>query len=92
MGLLKKIPDWLMIAIGFIAFLKFVDMRAEKRGRDKANAKHDKEAAEVEREVISNITENTDAVIREDAAVREHTSAIVLSDGRATLPDANYRD
>lgn len=91
-GFLKRIPDWVLWALGVIIFLKFVDMRAEHRGRKEEGAKRDKEAAEVEREVVTNIQENTDAVIAEADAVREHTSVSVLSDGRATLADAHYRD
>ena len=91
-GFLKRIPDWVIWALGVIIFLKFVDMNAERRGRKEEGAKRDKEAAEVEREVVTNIQENTDAVIAEADAVREHTSVSVLPDGRATLPDAHYRD
>ena len=88
----KRIPDWVLWALAAIIFLKFVDVRAEHRGRKEEGAKRDKEAAEVEREVVTNIQENTDAVIAEADAVREHTSVSVVSDGRATLPDAHYRD
>ena len=91
-GFLKRIPDWVLWALAAIIFLKFVDMRAEHRGRKEEGAKRDKEALEVEREVVTNIQENTDAVIAEADAVRSHTSASVLPDGTATLPDAHYRD
>jgi type III secretory pathway component EscV len=91
-GFLKRIPDWVLWVLAAVVFLKFVDMNAERRGRKKAEAKADKEAAEVEREVVTNIQENTDAVIAEADAVREHTSAGVLPDGSATLADAHYRD
>jgi hypothetical protein len=89
---LKRIPDWVLWTIAALVFLKFVDINAERRGRRKEADKRDREALEVEREVVSNIQENTDEAIRSADAVREHTSASVLPDGTATLPDAHYRD
>jgi hypothetical protein len=89
---LKRIPDWVFWAIGVLLFLKFVDVRAERRGQQKEAAKRDREAAEVEREVVSNIQENTDELIDQADAVRGHTSVDVVSDGKATLPNAHYRD
>lgn len=91
-GWMKTLPAWvwwlfLIIAAGFA-----IDMRARGQQRAKDKADFDKEAAAVEREVVSNIQENTDAVIHEADAVREHTSASQLPDGRATLQDAHYRD
>lgn len=91
-GFLKRIPDWVFWALGVILFLKFVDMRAEQRGRREEGAKRDKEALEVERDVVNNIEEHTREVIAEADAVREHTAASVLPDGTATLPDNHYRD
>ncbi len=91
-GFLKRIPDWVIWVVAALIFLKFVDMNAERRGRQKEADKRDKEAAAVESEVISNINENTDEVIHQADAVREHTSAGVLPDGSATLPPAHYRD
>lgn len=91
-GFLKRIPDWVIWLLAAIIFLKFVDMRAEKRGRDKAKEAFDKEAAEAEAQVISNIQETTDAVIHEADTVREHTSASVLPDGSAALEKYHYRD
>jgi type III secretory pathway component EscV len=91
-GFLKRIPDWVLWALAAIIFLKFVDMRAEHRGRKEEGAKRDKEAAEVEREVVTNIQENTDAVIAEADAVRSHTAAGVLPDGSSTLEKHHYRD
>lgn len=91
-GFLKRIPDWVLWLLAALIFLKFVDMNAERRGRQKEADKRDKEAAAVESEVISNINENTDEVIHQADAVRERTSAGVLPDGSATLPPAHYRD
>lgn len=91
-GWMKTLPAWvwwlfLIIAAGFA-----IDMRARGQQRAKDKADFDKEAAAVESEVISNIQENTDEVIHQADAVREHTSAGVLSNGGATLSEANYRD
>ena len=91
-GFLKRIPDWVLWALAAIIFLKFVDMRAEHRGRKEEGAKRDKEAAEVEREVVTNIQENTDAVIAEADAVRSHTAVVELPDGTKSLPEYHFRD
>ncbi|MEY4202014.1 MAG: hypothetical protein RLZZ265_3754 [Verrucomicrobiota bacterium] len=91
-GFVKRIPDWVLWTIAALLFLKFVDINAERRGRRKEADKRDREALEVEREVVSNIQENTDEAIRSADAVREHTSASVLPDGTATLPEPHYRD
>lgn len=91
-GFLKKIPDWVIWLVVAIVFLKFVDMRAERRGRIKAEDKAAKEAAEVESEVVSNITENSNALVRESDAVRSHDSVERLPDGTQGLPDYHFRD
>lgn len=91
-GFLKKLPAWVWYVFLAIAAGYFIDMRARGQQRAKDKAEFDKEAAAVESEVISNINENTDEVIHEADAVREHTSASVLPDGSATLPPAHYRD
>jgi hypothetical protein len=92
LGFLKKIPDWVWWLFLIIAAATFIDMKARSEERKKVNAKRDKESAEVESQVISQITENSNAMVRESDAVRSHTSAERLPDGTATLPEYNYRD
>jgi hypothetical protein len=91
-GFLKRIPDWVLWVLAAIIFLKFVDMRAEHRGRKKAEAKFDRESAEAEAAVVKQIQENSDDLLRQSDAVRSHDSASVLPDGSARLPDYHYRD
>jgi hypothetical protein len=91
-GWIKGLPNWVWYAFLIIAAGYFIDKRGEARGRQREADKRDKEAAAVESEVISNINENTDEVIHDADAVREHPSASVLPDGTATLPPAHYRD
>ena len=88
----KKIPAvvwWLVIGI---IFFKWVELSSISRGKKEEGTKRDKESAEVESKVISQITENSNAMVRESDAVRSHTSAERLPDGTATLPEYNYRD
>lgn len=91
-GWLKSLPGWVWWVVLAVLTATFIDMRARGQQRAKDKAEFDKEAAAVESEVISNINENTDEVIHQADAVREHTSASVLSNGSATLPPAHYRD
>lgn len=91
-GWLKTLPAWawwlfLIIAAGFA-----IDMRARGQQRAKDKAEFDKEAAAVESEVISNINENTDEVIRKSDAVRSRPAIVELPDGTSGLPDYHYRD
>lgn len=89
---LKSLPAWVWYVFLIIAAGFFIDMRA--RGQQKAKDKDafDKEASEAEAQVITNITENSNELVREADAVRSHTSASVLPDGTATLPEHHYRD
>jgi hypothetical protein len=90
---LKKIPGWVWLVVaGLVVGFAYVE-REKTRARKEVNDRRDKEAAEVEREVISNISENTDEVVREADAVRSHPSASVLPNQTgATLSDPHYRD
>jgi hypothetical protein len=90
---LKKIPGWIWLVVaGLVVGFAYVE-REKSRARKEVNDRRDKEAAEVEREVISNISENTDEVVREADAVRSHPSASVLPNQTgATLSDPHYRD
>ena len=90
---LKKVPGWVWLVIAGLV-VGFAYVQQEKaRARKEVNDRRDKEAAEVEREVISNISENTDEVVREADAVRSHPSASVLPNQTgATLSDPHYRD
>jgi len=89
---LKKLPAWVWYVVLAIVTGYVIDQRARGQQRDKDKAAFDKEAAAVESEVISNINENTDAVIHESDLVREHTSARQLPNGGAALEEFNYRD
>lgn len=89
---LKKLPGWVWYVVLAILAGIYIDQRARGQQRAKDKAAFDKEAAAVESEVIANINENTDEVIHDADAVREHPSASVLPDGTATLPSAHYRD
>lgn len=89
---LKGLPAWVWYVFLIIAAGYFIDVRARNQQRQKDKDAFDKEAREVESEVISNIQENTDAVIHEADAVRERTSAHVMPNGGAALDPVNYRD
>lgn len=95
LGLPKWVRDAIMI-FGAVLAVIFLGKQYVKGKQDEAvaanNAKRDKEAAQAEAQVITNITENTNAAIREADAVRERTSAHVLPDGTTTLEGYNYRD
>lgn len=90
---LKKVPGWVWLVVaGLVVGFSYVQQE-KARARKEVNDRRDKEAAEVEREVISNISENTDEVVREADAVRSHPSASVLPNQTgATLSDPHYRD
>lgn len=90
---LKKIPGWVWLVVaGLVVGFSYVQQE-KARARKEVNDRRDKEAAEVEREVISNISENSDEVVREADAVRSHPSASVLPNQTgATLSDPHYRD
>jgi hypothetical protein len=96
MGLPKWVRDAIMIGAAVLAVI-FLGKQYVKGKQDEAvrknNDRRDKEAAEVEREIVSNISENTDEVVREADAVRSHPSASVLPNQTgATLSDPHYRD
>lgn len=88
----KKLPQWVWWVVILVIFWKWTDMSAYGRGKKDTNTKRDKESAEVESQVISQITENSNEMVRESDAVRSHTSAQRMPDGTATLPEYNYRD
>ncbi len=90
---LKKVPGWVWLVVaGLVVGFSYVQQE-KARARKEVNDRRDKEAAEVEREVISNISENSDEVVREADAVRSHPSASVLPNQTgATLSDPHYRD
>jgi hypothetical protein len=56
-GFLKRIPDWVLWALAAIIFLKFVDMRAEGRGRKDEREKIARKQAEVKAAVNERATE-----------------------------------
>lgn len=91
-GFAKKIPDWAWWLLLGILFWKWTEISSYRRGANDTNAKRDKEGAEVESEVVTQITENSNALVRESDAVRSHTAVHELPDGTQALPDYHYRD
>ena len=92
LGWAKKVPDivwWIVIGV---IFWKWTEISSYRRGANDTNAKRDKEAAEVESEVVSQITENSNALQREADAVRSHSAVRELPDGTQALPEYHYRD
>lgn len=94
-GLPKWARDAIMIAGAVLAVI-FLGQQYVKGKQNEAvarnNAKRDKEAAEVESEVVSQITENSNELARESDAVRSHPSASVLPNGTTSLEKYHYRD
>ena len=93
------LPQWARTALLWIGALfmmaltgKFLLSQHDKRIRREVNDQRDKEAAEVETAVITQITENTNEVVREAAAVRSHTAVVELPDGTKSLPEYHFRD
>jgi hypothetical protein len=89
---IQKIPAlvwWLVLGL---LFFKWVEFSSLSRGKKEEGEKRDKEAAEAVTEVVSNITENTDAVIHDADAVRAGDAIVELPDGTKTLPDYHFRD
>ncbi len=90
--LLKRVPGWVWLALAGLAF-GFAYVQSEKAKAVKLNnMKRDKEAAEVESEVISNIADNSNELLRESDAVRSLDAVRQLPDGTQSLPDYHYRD
>jgi len=89
---LKRVPGWVWLALaGLMIGFAYVE-REKERARREVNARRDKEAAEVEAAVVSQITETTNEVIRQADGVRARDAVVVLPDGTKTLPDYHYRD
>ncbi len=93
------LPQWARDAIkvaGIVLGVIFLGRQYVKGKQNEAvaanNAKRDREALEVEREVVSNIQENTNEVVREADAVRSHTAVVELPDGTKSLPQYHFRD
>jgi hypothetical protein len=87
---LKGLPNWaLWLAAGFI-FLKFVDMKAEMRGRSEQK----KKSTEETRKNLDKIEDKSDARIEQADAIRAANP--VSGDGDRVsdqpLPDYHYRD
>jgi hypothetical protein len=94
-GLPKWVRDALMIAGAVLAVIflgrKYVKNKQNEAVRD-ARVKWDADAREVESQVINNINENTNEVIRESDAVRSRPAVVELPDGTQGLPEYHYRD
>lgn len=89
---LKRVPGWVWLALaGLMVGFAYVE-REKERARREVNDRRDKEAAEVEAAVVSQITETTNEVIRQADGVRARDAVIVLPDGSKTLPDYHFRD
>jgi hypothetical protein len=89
---LKKIPGWVWLVVAGV-LVGFSYVQSEKaRVRRETNDKRDRESAEAEREIITNITETTNEAIRQSDGVRSIPAARELPDGTATLEEYHYRD
>ena len=99
MAIWMGLPQWARTALLWIGALfmmtltgKFLLSQHDKRIRKEVNDQRDKEAAEVETAVITQITDNTNEVVREADAVRSHTAVVELPDGTKSLPEYHFRD
>ena len=99
MALWMGLPQWARTALLWIGALfmmaltgKFLLSQHDKRIRREVNDARDIEAAQVESEVITQITDNTNEVVREADAVRSHTAVVELPDGTKSLPEYHFRD
>lgn len=82
-GWIKRIPDWVLWAVGVILFLKFVDMNAERRGREKQKQSDQVKQAEIK----AAVTERTSEIISEE---RNHADqAVAARDSGAVYPTAD---
>lgn len=79
-GFLKRIPDWVLWAIAAVVFLKFVDMRAEHRGREKQRDETKLKQAQVKVAINERATE----IINEEQA--NANSAIEARDDSPSFP------
>ena len=99
MALWMGLPQWARTALMWIGALammaltgKFLLSQHDKRIRKEVNDARDIEAAQVESEVLTQITDNTNEVVREADAVRSHTAVVELPDGTKSLPEYHFRD
>jgi len=99
MALWMGLPQWARTALLWIGALfmmtltgKFLLAQHDKRIRREVNDARDKEAAEVETAVITQITENSNEIVRQADAVRSHTAVVELPDGTKSLPQYHFRD
>ena len=77
---LKKIPEWVIWVLAALIFLKFVDMRAEGRGRKDEREKIARKQAQVKVAVNERATE----IIQEEQA--NANSAIEARDNSPSFP------
>lgn len=79
-GFLKRIPDWVLWALAAIIFLKFVDINAERRGREKQRDETKVKQAQTKAAVTERATE----IISEE---RTHADeAIAARDNSPSFP------
>ena len=79
-GFLKRIPDWVLWVIAAVVFLKFVDINAERRGREKQRDETKLKQAQVKVAINERATE----IINEEQA--NATSAIEARDNSPSFP------
>lgn len=99
MALWLGLPQWARTALMWCGALfmmaltgKFLLSQHDKRIRREVNDARDIEAAQVESEVLTQITENSNEIVREADAVRSHTAVVELPDGTKSLPEYHFRD
>ncbi len=90
--ILKRIPGWVFFALGALVLGKIYLDRERSKAVANARTKWEGDAAKVESEVITQITENSNALVRESDAVRSRPAVVELPDGTKTLPDYHFRD
>ena len=77
---LKRIPEWVIWVLAALIFLKFVDMRAEGRGRKDEREK----IARKQAQVTVAVNERTTAIINEE---RNHADeAVTARDNSPSFP------
>lgn len=77
----KRIPEWVLWAIGAVLFLKFVDFSAERRGREKQRDKDTAKTLETVREIEQESRNAADEALEaRDSAPRPDTADGVPDD------------
>ena len=89
---LKKVWGWVLSAIVFLIVLRWVRVTGETHGREKAEAKSEKQT----QATITAIEDKSDAMVSQAERIRSHVAVVPapagVSEPGARLPDYNYRD